>query len=265
MKLADMQALFQASVLDEAPDPLLLSQFQAPPHAEKIEDAFAVYHDGYRLRLTEFLANDYPVFREAMGEDAFNELADAYIAARPSTFRNARWFGAGLPDFLETTAPYNEESFVRGVAAIEAALAKSFDAEDVAPLPLESLGKIPQEDWPGLRFNFHPAVATVKAPAVALAAYEAVQAGEADPDLSEARAEDLALLVWRDGLDVHYCEVDDLEALALQEALRGKPFGEICGLLAFARPEEPAEELTLAAATFLTQWFAAGMIVAAAP
>ncbi len=265
MKLAEMQSLFQAGVLNETPDPLLLSQFQAPPRAESVEDVFAVYHDGYRLRLTEFLASDYPVLHETMGEEAFNELAADYIAARPSTFRNARWFGAGLADFLSGDPRYSQERVACGLASIEAALSRSFDAEDIAPLPLEILGVTPQEIWPRLRFAFHPTVTTTVAPSAALAVYEAAQEGGAEAEPTEAGGSDLVLLVWRDGLDVQYRALDDLEALALREAMGGKPFGEICGLLAFARPGEPAEQLTVAAATLLAQWFAAGLIVAAGP
>ncbi len=265
MKLAQMQALFQMSVLGEKPDPAFLEHLSPPTRAERIEDVFAVYHEGFRLRMAEFLSNDYPVLRAALGDDAFEEIAAAYAAARPSRFRNARWFGAGLPDFLRQTPPFCEDRTACGLAALEAGLAQSFDAADAGALPLEILGVTPQEDWPRLRFCFHPAVVMVEATAAAVACYEAVQAEQSDPDLSDVGEEEVAILVWRAGLDVNYRPLDDLEALALREALRGAPFGEICGLLAFARPQEPAEELTMTAAGFLGQWFSAGMIVAAGP
>ncbi len=265
MKLAQILAMFQANVLGEAPQPKFLARLRPPTRAEKIEDTFAVYHDGYRLRLMEFLCNDYPVLREAIGDEAFTEIATAYIAARPSRWRNARWFGVGLPEFLRDTPPFSSEKIVCGLAALEAALAQSFDAADAGVLPLEILGVTPQEDWPRLCFCFHPGVVLIEAPAAALKAYEAVQAGDCEADLSEAGEAGITILVWRDGFDVAYRALDALEALALREAMRGAPFGEICGLLAFARPQEPAERLTVTAAGFLGQWFSAGMIVAAGP
>ena len=265
MKLAQIQAMFQASVLDEAPAREFLALLRPPDRTENIEDVFAVYHDGFRLRMAEFLSNDYPVLREALGDDVFGAIVEAYLSAHPSRHRNARWFGAGLPEFMRRTPPFREEKFACGLAALEATLAKSFDAADEATLPIERLGVTPEQDWPRLRFGFHPGVALVEAPAAVLACYEAVQAGESDFDSASAGEEDQVILVWRDGLDVQYRELDELEALALREALRGAPFGEICALLAFARPREQAEALTLAAANFLGRWFADGLIIAAAP
>lgn len=265
MKLAQLQAMFQMSVLGEEPDPDFLAHLNPPARADRIEDVFAVYHEGFRLRMAEFLANDYPVLREALGDEAFGEIVAAYAAARPSRWRNARWFGAGLPDFLRETPLFSEDKTACGLAALEAALAKSFDAADAGALALEILGVTPQEDWPRLRFCFHPGVAMVETTAAALACYEAAQSEQSDRGAGDVGEEALDVLVWRDGLEVNYRALDEWEALALREALRGAPFGEICGLLAFARPQEPAERLTMTAAGFLGQWFSAGMIVAAGP
>ncbi|MGO9943868.1 MAG: putative DNA-binding domain-containing protein [Rhodoblastus sp.] len=265
MKLAQIQALFQANVLGETPEAKFLARLNPPTRAEKIEQVFAVYHDGFRLRMAEFLSHDYPVLREALGDEAFAAIAEAYVAAHPSRHRNARWFGAGLPEFLRRSPPYAEESFVCGLAALEEALARSFDAADASLLPIEILGVTPPEDWPRLCFGFHPSVALIEAPLAALRCYEAVQEGQADFDPAAGGDEEVSLLVWRDGLEVQYRVVDELETLALREALREKPFGEICALLAFSRPSEPAEGLTMAAANFLGSWFADGLIVAATP
>ena len=265
MTLAQIQALFQASVLDEQPAAEFLAHLRPPTRAERIEDVFAVYHDGFRLRMAEFLSNDYPVLREALGDEIFGALVEAYIAANPSRHRNARWFGAGLPQFLRHTQPFAEDKFACGLAALEAALAQCFDAADEAALPVETLATMAESDWPRLAFGFHPGGAPVEAPAAALACYEAVQAGRMDFDPAAAGDEDQVILVWRDGLDVRYRALDELEALALREARRGAAFGEICALLAFARPLDAAEDLTLAAATFLGRWFAEGLIVTAAP
>jgi hypothetical protein len=261
MKLADLQSLFQESVLADAPSPRLLALLRPPARADDVAETFAVYHDGFRLRMAEFLANDYPVLREALGDLAFDAMAEAYARARPSKFRNARWFGAGLPDFLRATPPYSSDSFICGLAAIEAGLTQSFDAEDADPLPIAALGAIEPQDWPRLRFGFHPSVVLVEANAPALAAYEAAQAGEAIPEPGFGPA--LSLVVWRRELDVHYRALDASEVLALLEALAGGMFGDICSLLAFASPDAPENETAMAAGQSLARWFADGMIVTA--
>jgi hypothetical protein len=263
MTLAELQSLFQASVLAEAPSPSLLAQLRPPIRAENVAETFAVYHDGFRQRMAEFLANDYPVLRDAVGETAFEAMVADFWRSRPSKFRNARWVGASLPGFLRATPPYSRKSFVCGLAALEAALAQSFDAEDATSLPIEILGVTREEDWPRLRFGFHPGVVKVQTNAAALAAYEAAQMGEAPSE--PADPSEVALVIWRRELEVNYRAMDDLETMALVEAMAGAPFSEICAVLAFSRPEREADALAQAAGAFLARWFADGMIVAAAP
>jgi hypothetical protein len=262
MTLAELQAQFQSNVLGESLEPDFLLRLSPPARAENIEETFAVYHDGYRLRMVEFLANDYPILREALGDEDFSALALAYVSAKPSRWRNARWIGGGLPEFMRATPPYADCAPLCGLAALEAALARAFDCADETPLAVEILGVTPEEGWPRLRFVFHSSVALIEIPAAALACYEAVQKGET-PDLEACGDERLSLLVWREKLDVQYRPLDALEALALREALGGAPFGEICSLLAFGRPEESSEGLTMTAAGFLLGWFGEGLIVAA--
>ena len=129
---------------------------------------------------------------------------------------------------------------------------------------MEILGVTPEADWPRLRFAFHPSVVLAEAPAIALASTRRSSAAMKTRIPPDVANEDLTLLVWREKLDVQYRALDELEALALREALAKKPFGEICALLAFARPEEAAEVLTAMAAGFLASWFHGGLIVAAA-
>ncbi len=263
MKLAEVQSLFQESVLAAEPSPRLLALLRPPVRAENIAETFGVYHDGFRLRMAEYLSNDYPALREALGDEAFGALVEAYAQARPSTFRNARWVGAGLPSFLRESPPFAGDRFVVGLAALEAALAGSFDAADAAELPLETLGRIQEEDWPRLRFCFHPGVLVVESTQDALAAYEAVQAGE--PVAAARGGEDVALAVWRREFDVNYRVLDDAERIALTQAMAGAAFGDVCTSLAFANPEWDEGEIAQLAAGFLVRWFADGMIVGAAP
>lgn len=263
MKLADLQRLFQESVLAEAPAENLLSLLRPPARADHVAGAFAVYHDGFRLRMAEFLANDYPALSACLGELAFDAMVEAFWRARPSTFRNARWIGAGLPDFLRDTPPFCDDGFVRGLAALEEGLSRSFDAEDAATLPIEALAAIREADWPRLCLAFDPSVLVIETDAAALAVYEAAQAGEPLPQVAASGA--MRLLVWRREWEVSYRALDDDEALALIEAMSGAPFEEICSLLAFARAGRDGEPIVQTAAGFLAQWFADGMIVAVEP
>ena len=154
------------------------------------------------------------------------------------------------PNSCATTPPYSECAVLCGLAALEAALARAFDAADATPLPVEILGVTAQEDWPRLRFVFHPGVALIEIPAAALACYEAAQKEET-PELEACGEEARPCSSGARGWMCNTGARTRLEALALREALGGAPFGQICSLLAFGRPEDQPEDLTMTAAGFL--------------
>jgi len=52
-----------------------------------------VYRFGYRARLIECLADDYPVLAETLGETAFEKLCEGYIERFPSSSPSLNYFG----------------------------------------------------------------------------------------------------------------------------------------------------------------------------
>jgi len=270
MSLAELQQQFQDALLQGAPAPALLAQLSSP--RVKADEALAVYRDFYQQRLTEFLANEFPTLRAAMGDAAFFALARAYVAAQPSHDRNMRWYGAGLPGFLDQLDNLAAPRFSRAMAHFEAALAEASDAADELTLRIASLAGFKEVAWPKLKFAFHPSFRLVEAPASLPAFYEAFQAGDdllngEDPPAIAADAPEgwVAILIWRHADEVSYRLLDALEAMALRAARDGKSFGEICGQLALACPQAERRELSQAAAGYLVRWFADEMIVQSAP
>ena len=63
--------------------------------------------------------------------------------------------------------------------------------------------------------------------------------------------------VWRNDGQSFYRPVAEDERLALLEARRDKPFGDICALLAF---QNNGDDVTRRVAGFLAQWFADGLV-----
>src|SRR3954466_7897082 len=98
-QLAQIQAKFQDYVLGG--NPVLAGEIEGD-NEEVRETRLAIYRNAYRLRLIEVLSTDYEVLRAYMGGAPFDALADDYVAAYPSTFRNVRWFGSKLAEFLES-------------------------------------------------------------------------------------------------------------------------------------------------------------------
>jgi hypothetical protein len=252
MTLAELQSAFQEAILGEAqemPSSIMASRQQTA--AER----FGIYSEAYRLRLAEFISSDYPVLRNVLGDEDFDALACAYIEANPSTHRNARWYARGLPDFMQTHAPWQETS-IGDLASFERALADAFDAADADPIDVAALAGFAAEDQPRLRFTFQPGLTLLSLAQGIAAAHEAVLEGiDAPPP---AGSDDERLLVWRHpSLQSFYRVLDEDEALALESACAGATFAEICGLLSLRMEADAAVNQ---AALFLVRWFADGLI-----
>jgi len=257
MKLAELQSAFQAAVLaGDAKGAEILDAFAAPSRADRAE-AFDVYVHGYRLRLAEYLEEDYPALRALIGETAFARLVSAYIAANPSRNRSARYYSCKMPEFLAAHPLRRANAWALGLARLERALADAFDAKDVAAKDLETLAAFAPEEWPLLVFEFHPSLSLIVVAADTTVVYAAL-VDEEKPTLPAPRAGEETIAVWRAEYEPLYRALEEDERLALNEALAGKSFGDICQLVAFQDETAPAAERL---AQFLVNWFSEGLIV----
>lgn len=267
MKLAELQALFQSAILagDET-DAQLIEEI-LPKADESRETLLGVYVNAYSLRLTEYLDEDYPALRAYLGEKEFRALVKAYIAANPSKFRNARWFSNPMPEFMQESAKWRAKRRAIGIAQFERALTDAFDAADASAASLEALASFPPEEWPELAFSFHPSLHLLQVAKGTLDAYVAATAEDEETRkrLAQIRATACegteAAAVWRAEGDLSYRGLEDDERLALNEAIAGKSFGEICQLVAFQDESQPAVERL---AQFLVNWFSEGLVAGVA-
>jgi hypothetical protein len=257
VKLAELQARFQDAIIGD--DRSILDAVNA---SRKFDRAarFSVYAEAYRLRLAKFLAEDFPVLRNAIGDEMFGALVEAYIGATLSRHPNARWYARQLPEFMQRADPWCDHAEWIDLAAFERALTDAFDARDAEPREIGALASLPAEAWPNLRFGLQKSLVLLTLSRGTLAAYEVAAADEPPPPRTGAAGKETeTVLVWRDrGLKVLYRKLDEAETLALTEARAGKTFGEICSLLAFL---DESDSVAARAASFLSRWFADGLIV----
>ncbi len=255
MKLAELQAKFQDAIIGD--DRAILEAVNSSRRLDRAA-RFAVYSEAYRLRLAGFLAEDYRVLRNAIGDEAFGALVEAYIEATLSHHPNARWYARQLPEFMRRAEFLRDRGEWIDLAAFERALADAFDARDAKAREIGALASVPSDAWPRLRFGFQKSLALLTLSRGTIAAYEAAAADDPLPRTGAGAGEE-TVLVWRDrGQQVLHRILDEAETLALTEASAGKTFGEICSLLAFLDESDAVAER---AAGFLTRWFADGLII----
>lgn len=256
MNLKDLQSLFQSAILaGDEEDAAVLGSISAGGEADKTTK-FGVYVNAYRIRLSEYVDEDYPTLRALLGDDVFEALVEEYIAANPSHYPNARWYASRLPQFLQAHDEWSLDLPAIGMALFERALTDAFDAEDAPALSIEALAEFSPEDWPKLKFSFHPSVQVLEIAAGTLAAYLALNADEPQeiPDPQDGLER---VAIWRAKHDPLYRDIDDDEFLALNEARAGQSFAEICQMVAFQNENQPAAERL---AQFLVSWFSEGMV-----
>jgi hypothetical protein len=243
--LASLQQQMAASIANGDGD--ILSAINQPPRGTAGQ-AFAVYQSAYKLRLTEFLRNDYPLLHRYVGESSFKEIAEAYIAAHPSHTPNARWYSQRLPQFLQDWA---SQGVWQELAMLEEALASAFDAPDFPVLTLQDLADIPQDQAAALRLCFHPSVRLMEFHWNVTSLWSALKA-DMEPPPPDRLANAQQVMVWRQGTASRFRILGDEEWMVLQAAAQGATFANLCELVAFNKDDGDA---ALRAASYLRNWF----------
>lgn len=255
MKLADLQSAFQDALLKGGSDILE----HIPDSAREKKDVlFGVYRNAYVIRLRGILREDFERVHTYVGDDAFDELARAFIAAHPSQTLNARYYAQAFPQFVREAERYKAVPMVAAMARLESLLNEVFDTADAEPLSLTQLSAFAPEDFANIRFTPHPSARRLSAPAGLEAIFSALSQEQPPPAPGQGVEH---LLVWRKDVVPHYRILPDEEAMMWDEAAKGVPFGVLCEMLAtFDDPSTAA----VRAAGYLQSWITNGLLLNAA-
>jgi hypothetical protein len=250
-ELARLQDDFQRGILS-GDDKVLDEIFDSPK--ERREVLFGVYRHAYGSRLVEALRHDHPLLHLYLGDEMFDAMGHAYVAATPSHHPNLRWFSQALPDFLKNTEPYGNHPVIADLAVLEKALNDAFDAADAPVLTLQDMACFAPEVWSTLQFKPHPSSRRLDMSTNAAAIWLALKNHETPP---EAREEAARLLVWRQDVTPMFREIAPEEAMMWDEAGNGIAFGVLCTMLAtYDDPDGAAAR----AASYLHGWVTAGLL-----
>jgi hypothetical protein len=246
--ILSLQDPFQVGLLqDQAPGTGLLK-----PQGER---QFAVYRNAYRARLRGALRENFEVLPLVMGDEAFDELANAYIDAHPSTHYSLRWFGHQLHGFMAEQVDLVPHPAMVDLARMEWALRNAFDAPTVDTMAPDALANVQAEDWPDLCLGLHPAVQLLDMQWAIGPVWHALKAEQDDVPPPDALAHHM--LVWRHGLHTQWKSLNTAEVVFVQSLQAGHTFGETCEALAGIVGEDNAAQT---AATQLREWLGNGVI-----
>jgi hypothetical protein len=258
MELRELQRELQRELLGER-SAVSEAIVEAPPLS--VEARLGIYRHAYRARLTEALDEIYPILHQILGDETFASMAELFIETHPSVHRSIRWYGSELADFLAAQPPFAGEPALAEVARFEWTLSEVFDAPEAPPLDRAALSSLDPGVWAALEFRFHPSVRRLALWWNAVAVWQRMSEGE-EPPAPEASSALVPWLLWRQNFKNYFRSLDAAEEAALQAALAGRPFGEICGELGAFLAEE---EIPRRAATLVAGWLDSGIIVAIEP
>lgn len=253
--LAEIQGTLQQSILGGGSDALCLIS-QPPSGHGSTADAFGVYQSAYLLRHKEFLANDYEILRQYIGESRFGMMAKAYLEATPSRHPNARWFSHKLPEFLLQNMPFKTTLEVGELAMLERALADAFDAPDHDHKSFDDMANIPPDEIHLLTMKFHPSLRILKFSQNTTSIWSALKCEEVPPR-PHVLDQQQHIMVWRQANNSRFRILGDEEAMAIDSARQGVSFGVICEMIAMSDNDDT---VAMRAATYLRGWFEAEIL-----
>jgi hypothetical protein len=214
-------------------------------------ERLAIYRDGYRGRLVECLADDYPAVRYLLGADTFESIAHGYIERHPSRSPNLNAFGRSMPAFLAEHAT----PLAADLARLEWALVEAVHAAASPALSIDRLEHMSPEQWTHAVLVPAASVRVLRFAYPADAFYQAFRNDEQPPAPGPAPS---ATLVHRRGWVVWRTELSPPMARLLESIASRVPLGEAL-TVAMAEEDEGAQT---SVARWFQEWVASGVFTA---
>lgn len=117
-ELSKIQSRFKTALIaPRCPNGSGLGIRQTPEFS--LKERISVYHADYFLRISESLAEDFPVLQELMGEEEFESLIRQYLAHYPSRYPGLAQVGQELPRFLYESRKFMHQPWILELVQLE--------------------------------------------------------------------------------------------------------------------------------------------------
>ena len=237
MSLRTLQQAFLSGVRGDAVDS---GVFAAPP-ASSAEARFDIYREGYEIRLTEAIKNDYPATERILGAGPWRSLIHRYLAVHPPHSHDVSRAGDQLARHLENDPLTTDLPFLPDLARFEAALSQAVVAANSEAPSTEDLANL-GEDLLERPLAFAPGAAVFDS---AWPLGDLWQCRDkADEEIAlEVVGRPSRLVVHRHGLRVLWRELDAEEAHFLAAIDARRSLVELCDSGEFGDAEDAAPRL----------------------
>jgi len=218
-----------------------------------------IYRRQFWLRHEEALREDYPGLIHVIGEDAWDTLYTAYLAAHPPSAPTLRDLGHAMADFVAAydALPSDTVALARSMARYERAFVDVFDGADPPPLSADRLAALGPEDWEQATIVLSPLVVRMALSHPVHHLRKAVRGGETPP--LPAATETRLALYRRDNV-VCFEELDADQAALLDALGSGASLVAACASVAEGKTPEATARLAGAVGGWFRNWAAQGFV-----
>lgn len=241
MSLLALQRTLRDQILAVEPDGVPLGA----------ERGLAVYRHAYRAQLAACLRETFAKTHAWLGDAAFDAASQHHIVDHTPHSWTLGDYGEGFEHTLGRLYPQDPE--VIELAWLDWGLSKAFDGPDAAPISPEALAAV---DWDRAVLHFVPTLIMGEVRSNAGAIWSALAEG-AGPPPAAVLPRNAALRIWRLDLSPQFRTIDSLERQALDLALSGASFAEVCDRLAHQGDDDQAAP---ALGAMLGRWLQDGLI-----
>lgn len=228
--LLQLQRSLANYILDRpaADAPPVSAWIRTPPGVDAAQ-RLGIYHNAYRARLAEVLAESFEKTCLYMGSDAFEQDARAFAVSHPPAVRNLAHYGADFVAYLAALYPGNPE--LRELAQLDWDLRTTFDEADAPALDTQAASAQEAALWLNRPQPLHP---SLKLRSIRSNVAQIWQAIHQDQDVPAAihRDEPGTLLVWRKALLPHFQTLEPDQAAFIQSLAQGRSIEATCADLA---------------------------------
>ncbi|MDX1668362.1 MAG: DNA-binding domain-containing protein [Limnobacter sp.] len=240
MRFAEFQSKLQNRILDINP----------PSNSDSL--GLMIYHNAYRGRLRDTLADTFERVYKYLGEKQFATLAGDFVEQSQSEHYSLAQYGRAFPDWLAK----HQSAPLAGLAMIDWRMHECFTSGNASTLSASDLCQIEQSAWADVIFHVVPSATLLTTNRLAIDCWTAIETNrhielESCDDFSEQTA-----LIWRKGFNPMMRVLKDEEVEATKRLLGRESFASICQSFK-ALDANQAPQL---AGKLLAQWLSDGML-----
>ncbi len=213
-------------------------------------ERMTIYRNAYLFRLIDILFEEFETVHKILGDEEFVVLAQGYLKKFRPTSYTVRDLGDHLATYLKTVPPYCDHPYLSEVADFEWKKRGTFDGPDSVLFSAEDLQQLDSDKLPNARFIFQPTVKRLVFEYDVPQIWKAIQEDNLDKEPSKM-PHPLSWVMWRKELSPHWISLDVDADWALQEAMAGASFADICAGLTEWIDEE---HVPARAASFIRTW-----------